>query len=880
MNRIAKISVSLVIAIPLLQSVGSAQNVSDVAKVIVPFVEKHCVNCHGEKKQNGEVTLHVFKDEASILKARKLWVRVLDQLHAGEMPPEGKPRPAVDEAERFAKAVHGVFERFDRTAKRDPGEVTIRRLNRVEYANTVRDLVGVTIPLGDDFPNDNVGYGFDNIGDILSLSPLQFERYLASAEVIVRTAIVFGEPPAPPRRVAGGVHGFEGTNYGQRYDNRGRLSRDADGKAIPEKDKLPALPGDGWRVFYDKGPLQKRFIDLLNSGEYKITAKLQGVKIGNEPSKFALVVNGAIVLEGVCGDKMEEHVASVRLKAGALHVGVSLLNEFTDPKDETKKRGIVLDSITIVGPTIPESHEMLLAGSEKLEGDAKSRFVLERFATRAYRRPATKEEVDRLMKVMRQAEQAPWFKLSEASLKKLQEEKVPQNVINKLNPLLKADFRDDEQFENSVRALLIVNGKPDDTHLKAVIAAAEQAPPSWEARIALAMRAVLASPKFLYRAELNSRPTEKEAHPIDDYQLASRLSYFLWSTMPDQELFDLAAKKQLHQTLPAQVKRMLADPRSKALFDNFATQWLHLRKLREFSPDPKLFPEFTLELRDDMLRETDHFFMAVVREDRSILDLIDGKFTYLNQRLAKLYDIGDTNGNSSLPKVQMVNPKGEAIPPITAEKDSMVGRNPFVRVNLENTRRGGLLTHASVLAITSQPTRTSPVKRGHWVLERILGTPPPPPPPNVPPLEGKKEAKPATLRQQLEQHRANPDCTGCHARMDPIGFGFENFNAIGRFRDKDGDLPIDAAGELPGGQKFNGPDELKTILKNKKELFSRNLTEKMLIYAAGRGLDFYDRRSVDGILAELQKNDNRFHSLITAIVQSDPFRMRRGKDQP
>jgi hypothetical protein len=880
MNRIAKISVSLVIAIPLLQSVGSAQNVSDVAKVIVPFVEKHCVNCHGEKKQKGEVTLHVFKDEASILKARKMWVRVLDQLHAGEMPPEGKPKPAVDEAERFAKAVHGVFERFDRTAKRDPGEVTIRRLNRVEYANTVRDLVGVTIPLGDDFPNDNVGYGFDNIGDILSLSPLQFERYLASAEVIVRTAIVFGEPPAPPRRVAGGVHGFEGTNYGQRYDNRGRLSRDADGKAIPEKDKLPALPGDGWRVFYDKGPLQKRLIDLLNSGEYKITAKLQGVKIGNEPSKFALVVNGAIVLEGVCGDKMEEHVASVRLKAGALHVGVSLLNEFTDPKDETKKRGIVLDSITIVGPTIPESHEMLLAGSEKLEGDAKSRFVLERFATRAYRRPAAREEVDRLMKVMRQAEQAPWFKLSEASLKKLQEEKVPQNVINNLKPLLKADFRDDEQFENSVRALLIVNGKPDDTHLKAVLAAAEQAPPSWEARIALAMRAVLASPKFLYRAELNSRPTEKEAHPIDDFQLASRLSYFLWSTMPDQELFDLAAKKQLHQNLPAQVKRMLADPRSKALFDNFATQWLHLRKLREFSPDPKLFPEFTLELRDDMLRETDHFFMAVVREDRSILDLIDGKFTYLNQRLAKLYDIGDTNGNSSLPKVQMVNPKGEAIPPITAEKDSMVGRNPFVRVNLENTRRGGLLTHASVLAITSQPTRTSPVKRGHWVLERILGTPPPPPPPNVPPLEGKKEAKLATVRQQLEQHRANPDCAGCHARMDPIGFGFENFNAIGRFRDKDGDLPIDAAGELPGGQKFNGPDELKIILKNKKELFSRNLTEKMLIYAAGRGLDFYDRRSVDGILAELQKNDNRFHSLITAIVQSDPFRMRRGKDQP
>jgi hypothetical protein len=658
------------------------------------------------------------------------------------------------------------------------------------------------------------------------------------------------------------------------------LSRDAQGKEIPEKERLPRGVGDGWRIFYGKGPFQKQFTDLINPGEYQITAKMVGIKAGDELPKFALVVNGKSVTQGVCGEKDEDYVASVRLKPGELNIGVSLLNPFTEPADETKKRGIALGGIKIVGPMFPESHERLLAGSEKLEGDAKSRFVLERFATRAYRRPATKEEVDRLIALMKQAEQIPWFKLTETSVKKLREAKVEGHWIKKLEPLLSAEFRDDEYFGKSVRALLIVNGKPDDTHLKAVLAAAEQAPPSWEARIALAMRAVLASPKFLYRAELNSRPTEKEAHPIDDFQLASRLSYFLWSTMPDQELFDLAAKKQLHQTLPAQVKRMLADPRSKALFDNFATQWLHLRKLREFSPDPKLFPEFTLELRDDMLRETDHFFMAVVREDRSILDLIDGKFTYLNQRLAKLYDIGDTNGNSSLPKVQMVNPKGDAIPQITAENDSMVGRNPFVRVNLENTRRGGLLTHASVLAITSQPTRTSPVKRGHWVLERILGTPPPPPPPNVPPLEGKKEAKLATVRQQLEQHRANPDCAGCHARMDPIGFGFENFNAIGRFRDKDGDLPIDAAGELPGGQKFNGPDELKIILKNKKELFSRNLTEKMLIYAAGRGLDFYDRRSVDGILAELQKNDNRFHSLITAIVQSDPFRMRRGKDQP
>jgi hypothetical protein len=866
-------------------SVAIAQDPSEVAKVIVPFVEKHCVHCHGETKPKGELSLHAFKDEASILKARKTWLSVLDQLNAGEMPPRGRAQPSFDEAERFTKAVRGVFERFDRTAKRDPGAVTIRRLNKAEYVNTVRDLVGVRIPLGEDFPADQVGYGFDNIGDILTLSPLQLERFLVSAETIVKAAIVVGEPPTTPKQTGYAHIGFEGTIYGPRFDGQGRVARDAKGKEIPAKERIPALTGSH-RLVYDKEPLQKRFLDLLSSGEYKITAKLQGYKVGDETPTFAIVVNGNNVMQGVCSDKLEDYTVNLRLKSGELRMGVSLLNPFTDPTEETKKRGIIVDSITIVGPIIPESYEILFAGSEKLEGDVKSRFVLERFASRAYRRPATKEEIDRLMQIVKQAEQIPWFKLSEMSFKKLQEAKVPQHVINNLRPLEKADFRDDERFMKSIRERLVRNGNEEDlkTHLKAILNAAEQTPQPWEGRIALAIRAILASPKFLYRAELDSRPTEKDAHSIDDYQLASRLSYFLWSTMPDQELFDLAAKKQLHHNLPTQVKRMLADPRSKALFDNFATQWLRLRPLRNFTPDPKLFPDFTPELRDDMLTETELFFNTIASENRSILDLIDGKFTFLNQRLAKLYEIGDTNGNSSLPNVKPVNPPGKPIPAINTRRNeegklSAFG-NPFVRVNLENTKRGGLLTHASVLTITSDPTRTSPVKRGHWVLERFLGTPPPPPPPNVPPLDEKKETKPTTLRQQLELHRANPACAGCHARMDPIGFAFENFNAIGKFREKDGDLPIDPSGELPGGQKFQGPDELKVILRGKKELFSRNLTEKMLIYATGRGLEFYDRPTVDGILAELQKNDWRFHSFILAIVQSDPFRMRRGKDQP
>jgi hypothetical protein len=873
------------------RSPAIAQDASDVAKVIVPFVEKHCAHCHGEKKPKGDVSLHLFKDEASILKGRKTWIRVLEQLHSGEMPPQGRPKPAFDEAERFNKAVRGIFERFDRTAKRDPGVVTMRRLNRAEYVNTVRDLVGVTIPLAEDFPADQMGHGFDNIGDVLTLSPLQLERYLASAEAIVKAAIVVGEPPAPASQQHNGSARFDGPSYGPKYDDRGRLQLDAKGAKIPEKERLPAIPGDSFRILYDKGPLQKRFDQLLDRGEYKLIAKLQGLFVGDEPPKFALVVDGKQVMQGVCSEKADEYAVTIRLTPGAANLGVSLRNEYTDPADPKKRRGIVLHSLKLVSPAIPESHEQFFAGSEKLTGDAKTRFVLERFATHAYRRPATKEEVDRLLRIVHQAEKISHYKLTAESLGKLQAAKIPADVIGRLKAMEKDALTDEERFVKSLRQRL--TDEMFQKHLTAILEAAEKIPQPWEGQIGLAMKAVLCSPKFLYRVELDARPTEKDAHPIDDYQLASRLSYFLWSTMPDQELFDLAAKNQLHQNLPAQVKRMAADPRSKALFDNFATQWLGLRRLQEFTPGPQALDFSKLsgggnwaDLRGDMLTETGLFFSEIVREDRSIFDLIDARFTYINQRLAQLYDIGDTNGNSAQSKGKPINPLGKPIPSIQVlergQDSGTVVRtyNPFVRVNLENTRRGGILTQASVLAVTSHPTRTSLVKRGHWVLEQILGTPPPPPPPNVPSLEETKSDKPLSVRQQVEQHRKNPNCAGCHARMDPIGFAFENFDVLGRYRQKDGDQPIDAAGELPNGKKFNGPDELKAILKGEKELFSRNLTEKLLVYATGRGLDFYDRRTVDGILVELQKNDYRFHALITAIVQSDAFRMRRGKEQP
>jgi hypothetical protein len=336
--------------------------------------------------------------------------------------------------------------------------------------------------------------------------------------------------------------------------------------------------------------------------------------------------------------------------------------------------------------------------------------------------------------------------------------------------------------------------------------------------------------------------------------------------MPDSQLFDLAAQKKLHAKLPEQVKRMLKDPKASALVDNFAMQWLQLRPLKTFSPDPKLFPDFDERLRNDMIEETKRFMQAIIEEDRSILDLIDGKFTFLNERLARHYGIRDTNGNPYFDKA------------VTKQGTTIRGNKDFVRVNLDVTKRGGILTQASVLAVNSNPTRTSPVKRGRWVLEQILGTPPPPPPPNVPELDSNKQTK-GTLRQRMEQHRENPSCAGCHARMDPIGFGFENFNAIGKFRTTDGEAPIDPSGVLPGGQKFNGPVELQQILRGKSELFSRCLAEKMTTYAIGRGLEYYDKPAIDRLVSALPKSDYRFSSLVIGIVQSDPFRLRRGKDQ-
>jgi hypothetical protein len=373
----------------------------------------------------------------------------------------------------------------------------------------------------------------------------------------------------------------------------------------------------------------------------------------------------------------------------------------------------------------------------------------------------------------------------------------------------------------------------------------------FNAAIGVGLQAVLVSPHFLFRVELDPEPNNPGAvRTIDDYELATRLSYFLWSSMPDDELFTLARLGLLRKenTLDRQVRRMLQDPKSQALVENFAGQWLQLRNLENIAPDKGRYADFDESLRRAMRKETELFFAAVVQEDRSLLDFIDADFSFINARLAGHYGIADVTGEE------------------------------FRRVKLDPNQRGGVLTQASVLSVTSNPTRTSPVKRGKWILENILGAAPPPPPPDVPELKEEAEGElSGSLRERMEQHRANPDCAICHNRMDPLGFGLENYDAIGAWRNKDGPFEIDASGELPSGEAFAGPRELKTILKTRQDEFVRCLSEKMLTYGLGRGVEYSDRCAVEDIAQAIETNDYKFSSLILAIVHSDPFQKRSGK---
>jgi mono/diheme cytochrome c family protein len=735
---------------------------------VKPIFAKFCITCHSDQKMSAGLSLEPFKDSAGARKAPDLWDKVKEMVENKQMPPKGKPQPTDAERKVIVAWIDSVAIKVDCSQARDPGRPTIRRLNRNEYTNTIRDLLGVDFKAAESFPSDDVGYGFDNIGDVLSMPPLLLEKYLAAAETIVNKAVVV------PKQIMSVKNVRRPQNVGSTL---GPFSK---------QDRRIALTKNG-AAFLEH--------EFGYTGEYIFRARAYGEQAGKELPKLEIQVDrksiGSHDVDAAEG-KPKVYESRVKVTAGRHDVRFAFVNDFEDKEskdDKRKDRNLYVEQMEIEGPfnpdmpAMPESHQRIFVAAPTADADreAAAKKVIDAFATRAYRRPVKPDEVARLMKLFQFAD----------------EQKGP--------------------FEQSMKHVL---------------------------------KAVLVSPHFLFRIERDLEPNNPQAvHPVNQFELATRLSYFLWSSMPDAELFGLAEKGKLRDpgVLEVQVRRMLKDSKSGSLAENFAGQWLMLRTFATMTPDRGTFRNFDLFIRSAMNRETEMYFDHVVREDRSVLEFLDSDYTFLNDRLARHYGIDGVNGSN------------------------------FRKVTLTDRNRGGIITHGSILTVTSNPTRTSPVKRGKWILENILGTPPPPPPPDVPELPvDEKAVLTGSLRQRMEKHREVASCAVCHQKLDPLGFGLENFDGVGAFRRKDGNFDIDASGELPDGSKFNGPQEMRKVLIAKADLFRKNLAEKMLTYALGRGLEYYDRCAVDDLVKAMKKSEDRFSTLMIGVVQSDPFQKRRG----
>ena len=728
----------------------------DFQKDIQPFLNKYCTDCHDAEQEKGHLNLEAFKDDSRFFRDQRVWREVVNQVVTGEMPPvKKKVRPSPAEIEHLQTSIHKLLANAIAKAKPDPGDVTIRRLNRMEFNNTIRDLCFLDENFSADFPADDTGYGFDNIGDVLTFSPVHLERFLAVGEQIAAKAMPT-KPNAP------------------------------DGTGLAMMEMQPKGRSDSQQRYFDPAPYLTGPMEAVRDGDYLISVSLRSTgSSGDPPPKVAFVVDGVEVgtYQFKSVRKSEVAEAKVTLKKGKHEFILKWLNP--PAKISGNARTLSGLRLRLLGPTDTrtELQHRLVATIGATTGDARAKLVANWFVSRAFRRPATVFELARYTKIFLQAEKAGGT------------------------------------WESGAQAMIAV---------------------------------VLASPKFIFRAEQDEKPTEREAHPVSEFILASRLSYFLWGSMPDDELFQLAYAGKLSANLEAQARRLLKDPRAQYLTQGFGIQWLQLRQLSTASPDPSLYPKFSETVRTSMMKETELFFAEVVREDRDVLDFIDGNFTYVDRTLAAFYGL-----KADFPRTR--------------------DRGEFVRVTLPKGERGGILTHASILTTTSNPTRTSPVKRGKWILEQILGTPPPPAPPSVPTLEGQQLK--GNLRQRMEQHRLDPACSSCHSRMDAIGFAFEKFDGVGLLRTMDEGTPINPAGKLSDGRAFSGASELKQILRKDREKFVRNLSTKLLTYGLGRGLDYYDGPAVDKITDSAIQSGNRFSSVVLGVVMSDPFRLRRGTSQ-
>ena len=745
---------------------------------IQPILKKACLDCHSGAEPDAGLALSNFKSAKAILRERQTWDKVIQRLELEDMPPKDAAPMAIADRKKLIEWLKSAISDVDCGKTPNPGSVTLRRLNRAEYRNTVRDLLGVDYPQANGFPGDDVGYGFDNIGDVLTLPPLLMEKYLNAADEISRKAIMAPEPgPSfesirkPADLKAGSAGSANGPNF----------MFFANGKILIEEQL-------NWKGIYT---LEMGLSGSPASGEYpRLMVSLDGKKVKELTVKAESSAPKSFVIP-----------LDVRV-AGKRSITLEFTNDATAPAKNGKPaedRNILIHDLKITGQKAPEpipesklpaSHKRIvktrpssLVAADKMPAEVirAASDVLGPIAAQAYRRPVTPHEL------------------------------------------------------KGLAGLVLEVVESGD---------------SYEAGLQSALQAILVSPSFLFKVEEPSPPIAGQFPLLNDFELATRLSYFLWSSMPDQELRALAEKKQLRDPviLKQQINRMVKHKNANAFVTNFAGQWLTLRKLDNFTPNANMFSDWNEEIRDLARRETYMFFAHIMREDKSIMRLLDADYSFMNSKLAKFYGIPGVEGDE------------------------------FKQVSTKGRKRMGLLTHASILAVTSNPTRTSPVKRGKWVLENLLGTPPPPAPAGVPELD--KAELTGTLRQRMEQHRADPACASCHKLMDPIGLALENYDAIGRWRTLDYGQPIDPSGELPDGEKVNGPGELIRNLRGKNaDKFVRCLTEKMLVYGLGRGLEYYDRCAVDKIQAKLSKDDYLFSTLLFEIVSSDPFQRKGIRDE-
>jgi hypothetical protein len=733
---------------------------------VKPILAKTCAACHSATVASGDLDLTPYLDPTTLSSSRRVWAQIAHKVEAGEMPPKGVPRPPQADLAAMAAFLRGEFGKADAAMKPDPGRVVARRMNRNEYRNTIRDLLAVDFHAEKDFPTDDSGYGFDNIGDILTVSPVLMEKYLEAAEAISSRAM--GADPLPTEPIETTCDLKTNTLRRLDYDTVEASHRiDFDGD-YAVRFGFPGTRGP------DAKPVQMAF-----SMDGHV---LDTIDVETKPSKlvyFDPFSDGEMRLYLPAGD----HVFRAAFQNDDFVQTIG-----NDRDAYNKNRNKFIGSITFVGPypsKVEKTSRKKILICDPASGQDCVENILANLARHAYRRPVTKAEVAGLMKFVTMAG---------------------------------------------------AQGK------------------STGQGIQLALEAILVSPDFLFRIEHDPDPADAgNIHRLSGVELASRLSYFLWSSMPDDELLSLAESGKLPEpaVLAAQVKRMLADGKAGALSENFAGQWLEVRNLGSITPDPRKFPEWTPELRENLRSETNLFFQHALRENRPISEFIDARYTFLNEPLAKFYGIDGVKGPD------------------------------FRKVELTSGQRGGVVTQAGVLAVANlYPNRTSPTLRGKYILGNILGDPPPPPPPGIPDLDVSKVGTDVSMRKQLEAHRSDPYCASCHSKMDVLGFGLENYDAIGKWRTMDGKFPIDAQGTMPDGRSFKTAAEMRTVLLDSLPQFSRCLTEKMMTYALGRGMQPYDNPALDGIDKALAADRYRFQTLIYEIVRSLPFQSRRGESAP